>query len=463
MPFIYHPPTRKTCEVCQRMDGSRPPIIHTQNGKASAADNFPFHNWYNFVLGYTPEFPDYILAREGVGKNHFVVDPFLGSGTTMICCKMKGIPSAGVEANDFFAFASKVKLGWNLDPVVLRRSADRLIVSLIAKYNYFQWPIVGLNLTSQQSLNRPVPVRDYLEYAREKRPQLLVERYISDAPFVKLDLLKNTISEYPWSDEGSKMFFELAYLSTILPVSNVRYGPGFGVARPKTDADVLSVFRKRVDRMIEDLTTLDHQVIMTSSEVHMGDARALSSYFQPRSVDLMITSPPYPGDHEYTKHSKLELIFSKFAQSMDEFRTIKQRMLRGSTTNIYKGDKEGELIKDIKDISNVVEEIDRRLKEDGATSGFEKLYTRLIWEYFGGMYKTFQESLKVLKPGGKFVLLVSDSHAFKMVHIETAELLSQVAQKAGFVNCHIELWQHKVSTSHQYKLFENILTVQKPE
>ena len=185
----------------------------------------------------------------------------------------------------------------------------------------------------------------------------------------------------------------------------------------------------------------------------------MSSYIGKNSVDLMITSPPYPGDHEYTKHSRLELIFGEYAESLAEFRDIKKRMLRGSTTNIYKDDHEGENVLSIESIRSVTDEIANRLEADGATSGFEKLYCKLIWEYFGGMYSVFIEAKKVLKPGGRFSLLVSDSHAFKMVHICTAEILSEVAKLAGFDNSEIELWQLKTSTSHKYQLFENILTV----
>lgn len=58
-------------------------------------------------------------------------------------------------------------------------------------------------------------------------------------------------------------------------------------------------------------------------------------------------------------------------------------------------------------------------------------------------------------------LLVSDSHAFKMVHIKTAELLAEVAKKVGFLNPTIELWQKKYSTSHKYLLHENILILTK--
>ena len=77
-------------------------------------------------------------------------------------------------------------------------------------------------------------------------------------------------------------------------------------------------------------------------------------------------------------------------------------MIRGSTTNIYKEDRRAGIVEDIAEIRQITDLIDARLKSDGATSGFEKLYTKLIWEYFGGMAATLRECYRVLRPGGKF-------------------------------------------------------------
>ena len=110
-------------------------------------------------------------------------------------------------------------------------------------------------------------------------------------------------------------------------------------------------------------------------------------------------------------------------------------------------------------IYSATKEIDKRLVSDGATSGFEKLYSKLVREYFGGMFLVFLEAKKVLKEGAPFSLLVSDSHAFKMVHISTAEILAEVAKTAGFESFSIDLWQLKKTTSHGYQLREDILTV----
>ena len=175
----------------------------------------------------------------------------------------------------------------------------------------------------------------------------------------------------------------------------------------------------------------------------------------------MITSPPYPGDHEYTKHSKVELIFNEMAGDLLSFRKIKKRMLVSSTTNIYKEDNARVLVEDIQSIKKVTDEIQARLEADHATSGYEKLYTRLVWEYFGCMKQVLEECYQVLKEGGKIALLVSDSHAFKMVHIQTAEILKEIGEIVGFRNAEIELWQLKNSTSHKYQLRENILILEK--
>ena len=101
MAFSYHPPTRSSCKVCEHLLQAYPaePLIGTFEGRSCMANGYPFHDWYNFVLGYTPVFPEYMLQREGIraGDGNIVLDPFNGSGTTQLVCKLKGIPSYGID------------------------------------------------------------------------------------------------------------------------------------------------------------------------------------------------------------------------------------------------------------------------------------------------------------------------------------------------------------------------------
>jgi DNA modification methylase len=455
--FTYHPPTRTHCHVCEDLAKRKSdPIMDKLNGKASSAGNFPIHNWYYFVLGYTPAFPEFILERENTNSSHFVVDPFVGTGTTLIACKQKGIPSLGIEANDYFIDVVNTKVTWNIDTKKAKEYKDKIIDRASAHFRKYR-----SNLDDEpQGYLFAEGQHFWEEYAAEHRPKMLDPRYISDIPFAKLHILREKARKVV-DDQNLKHFFDLAISSIIVPVSNARYGPGFGLTKPKKDVDVLDAFSKKVDRMIEDVKSASDRYRNTSARVVHGDSRELSKYFEPNSVDLMITSPPYAGDHEYTKHTRLELIFMGYANDLNEFRTIKKRMLRGSTTNLYREDQDVEHVRHFQNIEKVTKLIDERLKSDGATSGFEKLYTRLVWEYFGGMYRMLTATYSVLKTGGKISLLVSDSHAFKMVHILTAEILAEMGCNIGYKDVKVELWQDKVSTSHKYHLRENIVTLTK--
>ena len=262
--------------------------------------------------------------------------------------------------------------------------------------------------------------KEHRSYAQARRPEMLVERYIGDRVFARVQLIDDVIKAEMPAGEVQELF-NLALTAILVPASNIKYGPGFGVGPEKQDEDVFGMFATKLNQVVANLALPEPHQRETRSNVFLGDSRELTKWIEPESVALMITSPPYPGDHEYTKHSRLELIFRGHATTLAEFQAIKRRMLRASTTNLYKEDQDRVPIADMESIRHVTDLIQTRLDHDGATSGFEKLYTKLVWEYFGGMYYALCECLEALRPGGKIALLVSDSHAFKMVHKEPQE------------------------------------------
>lgn len=457
MAFKYNPPTRKHCDVCEKLHKlDHTPIISTYDGKASKANDFPIHNWYNFVLGYTPDFPKYMFSKLGVSEDDVILDPFMGSGTTLICAKSMGIKSIGIDANDFMYKAGSIKLNWDRDVQKIKNEYNLIkkeIEIRFSDYNFYDEESDSISLFEEVGA-----LKDYKEIVQQHRPEMLTERYMSDKPFAKAILIRQIINE---SKIENKDLFSFALTSILVPISNVSYGPGFGIKKPKDDVDVVNLFDSKIKRIIADLGDISTKQLKTEHELFLGDSRTMTKFIEQESISFIITSPPYPGDHEYTKHTRLELIFDGIATDLHEFREIKKRMIRGSTTNVYKDDNDREKVLKFGSIQKVTEEIQKRLDHDGATSGFEKLYTKLVWEYFGGMYKTLEEAYRVLKPGGSIALLVSDSHAFKMVHIQTAKILGEIGLDIGYKNAEILLWQFKNSTSHKYDLREDILILTK--
>src|SRR5215471_14805905 len=100
-----------------------PPV--RENNKLRAED-FSVHDWYRFVLSYPPHLVRDYLTRFGVGPDMTALDPFCGTGTTLVECKKLGIRSVGIEANPMPCFASGVKIDWDVDPEDLLRHTEKI-------------------------------------------------------------------------------------------------------------------------------------------------------------------------------------------------------------------------------------------------------------------------------------------------------------------------------------------------
>ena len=85
-----------------------------------------FHDWYRFVLSFPPHLVRCYLQEFGLNSEQTLLDPFCGTGTTLVESKKCGVRGVGLEANPFAKFASSVKLDWDIDPEILRIGAHEV-------------------------------------------------------------------------------------------------------------------------------------------------------------------------------------------------------------------------------------------------------------------------------------------------------------------------------------------------
>ena len=82
------------------------------------------HDWYRFVLSFPPHLVRQYIERFDLDSSEFLLDPFCGTGTTIVECKKLGFLSIGVEAHPMSHFASATKIDWSPDPDRLEKIAN---------------------------------------------------------------------------------------------------------------------------------------------------------------------------------------------------------------------------------------------------------------------------------------------------------------------------------------------------
>src|SRR6266481_4717929 len=81
------------------------------NGKVNALqkEDLPIHGWYRFVLSFPPHLVRQYMSAFGLTGSDLLLDPFCGTGTTLVEARKHGIDSVGCDAHPFAALVSRVK------------------------------------------------------------------------------------------------------------------------------------------------------------------------------------------------------------------------------------------------------------------------------------------------------------------------------------------------------------------
>ena len=419
-----------------------------QSNKVRKEDN-PFHNWYRFVLSFPPHLVKYYLDKFGLDDNSLVLDPFSGTGTTLVESKINNCPSIGIEANPITRFASRTKLDWSISTDELLDSA--LGISYRVNEQLKKRGIDDYNLESNSLKG--------LKTLPEETNKILLKNSISPVPLHKSIVLIEEIKRY--KNEKIKDHLLLASLKTIINnVSNLKFGPEVGLGKIKDDAQILQPWLNNINQISEDISGLAHRYENVNCEVHLGDARVANQYLTPHSVNAVITSPPYPNEKDYSRTTRLENVLIGLVTNIQELRAVKKTFVRSNTRSVYKEDSDHLYIKDIKSIQIIAKTIENRRIELNKTSGFEKMYSKVTLQYFGGMARHLTNLRNSLEPGAKLAYVVGDQASYLRVMIRTGQLLAEIAESLGYRVLDIELFRTRFATRSREELREEVLILE---
>jgi len=410
------------------------------------------HDWYRFVLSFPAHLVrDYIPNFE-VDPAGLVLDPFCGTGTTLVECKKLGISSIGIESNPMASFASQVKIDWDIDPKGLVEHAEH-----VARRTWEKLDGTGITDSSHLPLFTKQRKRSttVLRALSEEKTKLLLKDSISPVPLHKTLVLLETLNEN--SDEAFHRHERLALAKAVVSgISNLHFGPEVGVGPLKSDAPVVQTWLTWIRRMAEDLKSL-RPLADTQATVKTGDARELLSLLAPKSVDAVITSPPYPNEKDYTRTTRLESVILGFINDKHDLRSLKKNLLRSNTRGVYKADTDDLFVEDNGEVQRIANEIEARRVELGKTSGFERMYARVTKLYFGGMKRHLADLRTILRPGAHLGYVVGDQASYLRIMIRTGGILAEIAKSLGYEVVGIDLFRTRLATATKEQLREEIV------
>ena len=214
-------------------------------------------------------------------------------------------------------------------------------------------------------------------------------------------------------------------------------------------------FIDRVETMAADLRVLS-VVAHGTATVILGDSRECDRLLDEREqFDMVICSPPYPAEHDYTRNTRMELALLEHVVDRATLREIKHTMIRSHTKGLYSEDNDRQYVKDDFFVQSLVGQIQAAVK--GKTYGFARLYPRVAEEYFGGIVRHLRNLHKRLATNAFCAYIVGDQSSYLGVHVPTAKVLAHLARENGYELVEIRHWRHRWSSSMSRQVGENIL------
>lgn len=348
----------------------------------------PVHRWYVFPHSFTSELVHAVIEEWGLTSKDHILDPFAGAGTTLLAAKEKGVPASGYDLSPLAVLATRVKIA-NYKVASLRDSWVRLRRRIEpARWNG--------------------AAKDYPDLVREALPGKLLGAF---------DALARSIRGLDAS-EAERDFFHLALLATIPRYSRAVAEGGWlrWVDQRRTTSTLLGDLSIKVDAMMDDLERASLQR-RASWHVRVGDARSLPD--RASTYTGVITSPPYPNRHDYTRVLGVELMFGFL--DWEQTRQLRYQSFHSHPeahpvrpkTNRYTQPR------------CLAQALARIAKKES-----DPRVLRMIEGYFTDLYIALREARRVCRRSARIAFVVGNAQ-YRGVPIPVDELTAEVGEQAG--------------------------------
>lgn len=349
----------------------------------------PIHRWCVFPHSFTSELVHGLIDEWRLTEKDRILDPFCGAGTTPLAAREKGVSAIGYDISPFAVFAAKVKLG-DYNAGDLRR----VWKLLLERMDPGKW-----NGAS----------REYPELVKKALPGPLLGAF---------DSIAGQVTRLRCSPH-ERNFLQMAILATLPEFSRAVATGGWlsWKNRRRIPDKIPEKLASQVELMLNDIENIYFPQAHGTWSVRCADARILPD--KAGAYSAVITSPPYPNRHDYTRVFGVELMFGFLDWSAT--RKLRYQSFQSHPESRPKRPDATEYLEP-KSLSNALRKIEKACPD--------RRIPGMLGGYFLDMFLSLREVRRVCSSGARIGFVVGNAQ-YGGVPVIVDELTAAIGEQAG--------------------------------
>ncbi len=362
--------------------------------------DYATHNIHSYTAKLIPHIPHHFI-KEYTQEDDIILDPFCGSGTTLLEGRLLGRNAIGIDINPLAKLISEVK-------------TTPLDIDSLS----YAFQLVKENLKNNHGrMNMDFPNKDFW--------------FCSKAQF-ELSKIKHSIENLNDRLDHEIYKFLLLCLSSVIRKSS---NADLRIAKTYKSKRIIEkikhgwvptpilYFEESLNKNFERIKLLSEYPNSTNNcvTVFQGDAKETSVILKQngtKKVDFIITSPPYINAQDYFRSYKLELWWLGLA-TPEEVRYLNRRTI--GTENVSGYNYNSIPKSQIPLLNAILNKIWR----------INKKKSHIVYNYFENMKSVFREFCNALKTRGHFCL-ITGCNTICGIPIPTYKILTHIAEDNDF-------------------------------